>query len=341
MKKLKKYISLILVTIITSLLISCNSPDEKDVVNIYTGLEEDGVTQYIGAFNDRYPDIKVNIIRDSTGVVSSKLMIEKDNPIADVVWGVNSSNILFLDDSNLYKEYNPSNLINFDPSYYDVKNKIPHWMGISIATVALTVNVKELEALNLPIPESYEDLLNPEYKGLIIMPNPVSSGTGYSIVSSLMQIMGEENAWNYLDKLHKNIGQYSHSGSTPTKQTATGEYCIGIGMDFLSIQMEEKNPQIKTIFPKEGSGWDIEISALVNKENIKENAKIFYEWSLSEEAMKMYADNRSRITFIDKSYTKPEFSNVKSQSINNDLTWQTDNRSRIVKIWEEKYGVDE
>lgn len=337
----RKYLALCVISILMITLTSCFNKKNDDVINIYTGLEEDLVDEYISKFNEKYPDIKVNIIRDSTGVISSKLMIEKDNPIADVVWGINSSNILFLGDSGLYKEYKPFNIEEFDNRYYDTKNEEPQWMGISIATVAFTVNVKELENKGLPIPTSYEDLLDEKYKGLIIMPNPLSSGTGYSIISSLIQIMGEDKAWDYLDKLDKNIGQYSHSGSAPTKQTATGEYCIGIGMDFLPIKMEKDNPQIKTIFPKEGSGWDVEISALVNKKNIKDDAITFYEWSLSEEAMGLYSSSRSLITFKDDRLVKEEYKNVKDKIINNDLQWQSDNRKEVVNKWEEKYGVGE
>lgn len=332
---------IILLFVILGVVLSINIYRNNHSINIYTGLEEEYVEQYIKEFSKDYPDIKVNIIRDSTGVVSSKLMVEKDNPRADVVWGINSSNIVFLDNYGLFAPYLPKNLSEFDKRFYDTKNPTPHWMGISLATVAFTVNIKELEKRNLPIPESFEDLSKPEYKDEIIMPNPVSSGTGYSCISALMQIYGEENAWKYLDKLNKNISQYSHSGSAPTKQTAQGEYLIGIGMDFLSMQMEKSNPQIKTVFPKEGSGWDVEISALVNKKYIKDEAKIFYDWSLSEKAMKLYAKNRSLVTMKDEKFQNPEFKDSINKMIDNDLNWSSSNRKSIVDKWEKNYGVGE
>ena len=338
--KLKRYLIFVILCLALSL-ISCSSNNKSNVINIYTGIEEDLVEEYISKFHEKYPEIEVNIIRDSTGVISSKLMIEKDNPIADVVWGINYSNILFLGDTDLYKEYSPSNLNEYDERYYDKKHSSPRWIGISMTTVAFTVNEKELMDRGLEVPYSYEDLLKDEYKGLIIMPNPLSSGTGYSIVSSLIQIMGEEKAWDYMDKLNKNIAQYTHSGRAPTKQTATGEYCIGIGMDFLPIKMEKDNPQIKTIFPKEGSGWDVEISALINKKNINKDAVTFYEWSLSDEAMKLYSNNRSLITLKSDRYIKNEYKKVKNSIISNDLNWQSDHRKEIVSKWEEYYGVSE
>lgn len=341
-KKIRSFICSFLIIILSAItFIGCTQDNDDNVINVYTGLEEEYVNEYIKAFNAKYPEVTVNIIRDSTGVVSAKLTVEKDNPRCDVMWGINSSNVLFLDKYNLFKEYTPENINSIDSKYYDEINKIPHWMGISIATVAFTVNTTELERAGLPIPESYEDLLKPEYKGKIIMPNPTSSGTGLSILSSLYQIFGEDEYENYLSKLNENIGQYSHSGSSPTKQTAQGEYMIGIGMDFLSIQMEKDNENIKTIYPKEGSGWDVEISALINKDYVKDGAKKFYEWSLSEEAMALYSKNRSLVTSKNKEFIRPEFAKSVNNMIENDLIWQSDNRKSIANDWDKKYGVGE
>lgn len=341
-RRVKVFISLFLSIVFFSIpLMGCNKNNEENVINVYTGLEEEYVSAYIKAFNEKYPEVKVNIIRDSTGVVSAKLAVEKDNPRCDVMWGINSSNVLFLDKYGLFSGYAPENLKNINEKYYDTSNDLPHWMAISIATVAFTVNVTELEKQGLPSPTSYEDLLNPIYKGKIIMPNPTSSGTGLSILSSLNQIYGEEEYWQYLNQLNKNIGQYAHSGSAPTKQTAQGEYVIGIGMDFLSIQMEKDNPHIKTVYPKEGSGWDVEISALINKDNIKDGAKKFYEWMVSEDAMELYAQNRSLVTSNNEKYVKPEFKQSIGSMIDNDLIWQSDNRKRLTNEWDKKYGVGE
>lgn len=341
-KRVKISVVFILIMIISIFsFVGCAQSNDENTINVYTGLEEEYVDEYIKAFNEKYPEVKVNVIRDSTGVVAAKLTVEKDSPRCDVMWGINSSNVLFLDKNNLFKEYAPNNLPNLNKAYYDVNNAVPHWIGISVATVAFTVNVTELQNVGLPIPTSYKDLINPIYKGKIIMPNPTSSGTGLSILSSLYQLLGEDEYWTYLDALNKNIGQYSHSGSAPTKQTAQGEFMIGIGMDFLSMQMEKDNKNIKTIYPKEGSGWDIEISALINKEDIKEGAKKFYEWSVSEDAMALYAKNRSLVTLNNKKFVKQEFEKSIDNMIENDLLWQSNNRKNLVNEWDKKYGIGE
>ena len=311
-------------------------------INIYTAIEEEYISEYINAFNKKYPDIKVNIIRDSSGVVASKLLVEKDNPRADVIWGVPASNALVLEKYNVFKPYESENLKTLDETFYDTKNEVPNWVGISAWMTAFTVNTVELEKQGLPIPESYEDLLNPVYENSIIMPNPASSGTGFLTVSAFLQLFGEDG-WNYMDKLHPNMAEYSHSGSAPTKQTAKGEFLIGVGMDFMSLQLEEDNPQIKTILPKEGSGWEVEVLGLVNKEEIKDEAKIFYDWAISEEAMHLYAKNRSMVTTkgFEPLQNDKYPVGVKAQMIENNFAWASENRNDILKKWDEKYGVGE
>ena len=186
---------------------------------------------------------------------------------------------------------------------------------------------------------SYTDLLNPIYKNEIIMPNPASSGTGFLTVSAWIQLMGEEKAWEYMDKLNENIKMYVHSGSAPTKMAAQGENILGIGMGFESLREEKKGAPIKTIFPKEGSGWEMEIVSIVKKDNIKPEAKIFVKWALSQKAMNLYAKNRGIVT--DKRVQSslngyPEDS--RGQMIKNNLVWAAENRARILKEWEERYG---
>lgn len=328
---------------IMSIFTGCTNHNDENVINIYTAIEEEYVEEYIKDFKEKYPEIEVNIIRDSSGVVSAKLLVERENPRADVVWGIPASNVLVLEKYDIFHPYKSERLDEIDPKFYDTATEIPRWVGISSWMTAITVNVKELEAKGLPIPYTYEDLLNPEYKQSIVMPNPASSGTGFLTVSGLMQILGEEEGFKYLDALHNNIKEYSHSGSSPTKQAAKGEALIGIGMDFLSLQMEADNPQIKTILPEEGSGWELEVLALIRKPKIKESAKKFYEWALSKDTMQMYAENRSLIT--EKDYTpagSDAYKNgVKEQMIENNLTWAAENRNRILKLWEEKYGAGE
>ncbi len=340
----KIFKALIIIVISAVILNGCISTKPQYVqgndksLTIYTALEEEQVNEYIKDFREMYPDIKINIIMDSHGVISAKLISEKDNPQADVVWGLSSINMIDLDSRNLLKSYIAKSFNEVNKKFVD-KGDSPSWTGLTVTETAFVVNYKELEKLNIEIPKRFEDLTKPEYKGLITMPNPASSGTGYFTVSAILQLMGEEKGWKYLKKLDENMGIYTHSGSKPAKLAASGEYPIGISFGYRAIKQINNGDPVKAIFPSEGSGWDLESIALVNKNNIKEESKLFMEWALSKDTMKFYSKNAA-ITSIDinaeppRGYSKEPL----KQLIDNDLEWASKNRSAILKRWEKDYA---
>lgn len=307
-------------------------------LTIYAAFEDEQVSEYILDFKELYPNIEVDIIIDSHGVISSKVISEKDNPQADIVWGLSAINMIDIESRNLLKPYKPKTIDSINKKFMD-DNEVPYWIGLNTTETVFTVNYQELEKLGLSSPNSYADLLKPEYKGLITMPNPASSGTGYFTVAAILQLMGEEKGWDYLGKLHENIGVYTHSGSKPSKLAGSGEYPIGISFGYRGVTQMTTGEPVKAIFPIEGSGWDLESIALIKKTTIKEESKLFMEWALSNEAMKLYAEN-ALVTSIETDVPISDGYPEKKidQLIDNDLDWASKNRSNILKIWEEKYG---
>ena len=177
---------------------------EEGEITVYTALEDEQVSEYLEAFNKEYPDITVNVVRESTGIITARLLAEKDNPQADVVWGTAASSMMVLDDQGGLKGYAPEGVDRILPEFKSDKEE-PTWVGIDAWETAFTVNTEEAEKLGLPEITSYEDLLDPAFKGHIVMSNPNSSGTGFLTVSAILQLMGEEEGWDYLDKLDENI----------------------------------------------------------------------------------------------------------------------------------------
>jgi len=310
-------------------------------ITVYTALEDDQIPVYLKSFQEQHPDIKVNIVRDSTGVITAKLLAEKNNPQADVIWGTAATSLLLLDKQGMLAPYNPKGIERVLPQFKD-KAKPAHWVGIDAWMTAFVCNTVELQKRNLPLPKSYADLLKPEYKGLITMPNPASSGTGFLTVSALIQLFGEKKAWEYMDKLNENIAIYTHSGSKPAKMAGAGEYPIGISFGYRGIMQKRKGEPVETIFPKEGSGWDLEANALVKKASIKPEAKVFLDWAISGEVMKEYNKNFAIIT-VGKDNPVPEGFPAKplKQLIKNDFSWAAENRDRILKEWNRRYGSKE
>nr|WP_245339083.1 putative 2-aminoethylphosphonate ABC transporter substrate-binding protein [Paenibacillus shirakamiensis] len=309
-------------------------------ITVYTALEDDIIAKYLESYKSANPDVKVNIVRDSTGVITAKLLAEKDNPVADVVWGTAATSLLVLDQNGMLEPYSPKGVEKVLPEFKD--NQSPtHWVGIDAWETAFAVNTVELKKKNLPIPRSYQDLLNPIYKGLIVMPNPASSGTGFLTVNGLQQLMGDDAAWKYMDKLNENMAMYVHSGSKPAKLAGTGEYPIGLSFGYRAIEEKKKGAPIEVVFPKEGSGWDVEANALVKKATIKPEAKAFLDWAISEEPMKQYNENYAIISIKNDSKTLPEgyTKDPMSQLIKVDLNKAAKNREATLAEWTKRYDA--
>lgn len=314
--------------------ISCKKNQE---LTIYTPLEEDQVPRYLSGFKAQYPDIKLNIIRDSTGVITSKLLAEKDNPKADVVWGCAASNLLVLDDEGLLEAYSPNGIERLAAEFRDSANP-PKWAGIDAFMTSFTVNKDQLAKKKLKTPITYEDIIKPEFKDSIIMPNPASSGTGFLTVSGILQIMGEEKGWAYLDKLHSNIKYYTHSGSKPAVLAGKGDCIIGISFDYRGIIQKLKGDPVDVIFPKEGSGWDVEANALIKKRSIKPEAKLFLDWAISDMVMKEYNKSFAILSVSGVSNIPEGYPNEPMKQLaKNDLKWAAKNRSAILDKWINRY----
>ena len=310
---------------------------QSDAITVYTALEDDQLQRYLPLFNQKHPGITVNIVRDSTGIITAKLLAEKDNPQADVVWGLAATSLLVADEQGMLEPYAPKGLEKITPQFRDSANP-PKWVGIDAWFTAFCVNTVELAAKNLPMPTSWEDLLNPAFKGHIVMPHPSSSGTGFLSVSGILQLKGADAGWQYLDKLHENIAQYVHSGSKPCKMAGAGEATIGISFDYRAIKQKASGEPIEAVFPAEGSGWDIEANALVKKATIKPAARLFLDWALSEEIMKEYAASFP-VTAAPSGMPIPDGypADPLKQLIPYDLVKAAAERDDILKLWTEKY----
>jgi iron(III) transport system substrate-binding protein len=305
---------------------------------VYTALEDDELAVYLPAFQKAHPDINLNIVRDSTGIVTAKLLAEKDNIQADVVWGTAATSLLICNELGMLKGYNPKGVEKVRKGMKDGRDDPVRWVGIKAYVTGIVGNTIEMKAKGLEMPQSYADLLKPMYKGQLVMPNPASSGTGFLTVSAILQLMGQDKGWEYLDGLHENIAMYTHSGSKPAKMAGKGEFPIGMSFAYRGFKQRAKGEPVVVAFPKEGSGYEVEANALMKKPRIKKEAKIFLDWAISDEAMAMYAKVYP-IVATDIKVDAPDGwpSDPMSVLIDNDLQWAAQNRKSILKEWIKRY----
>lgn len=314
---------------------------DKVQLTVYTALETDQLKAYQTAFNQVQPDIEIKWVRDSTGVITAKLLAEQANPQADVVWGVAASSLALLQNKGMLEPYAPLNLDAIMPQYRDKKNP-PAWWGMDVFGATVCFNTVEAKKRNIPLPTSWKDLLKPEFKGQVVMPNPASSGTGYFDVVAWLKLWGDDNGkgggWKYMDALHENIAQYTHSGSKPCNMAAAGEYVAGISFEYRGHANKAKGAPIELVFPKEGLGWDLEAFAIHKGTKKVEAAKKLADWASSKDAMVLYGKN---FAITAQPGVAPKLANIpadyESRLVKLDFTESANARERVLAEWTRRY----
>lgn len=309
-------------------------------LTVYTALENEQLAPYKSAFEADNPGIEIQWVRDSTGIVTAKLLAEKDNPQADAVWGLAASSLMILDTQNMLEPYTPKGVEALKPVFVDTKRPTA-WVGMDAWMGAICFNTIEAEKKGLPKPASWADLLKPAYKGHIVMPNPASSGTGFLSVSGWLQMNGEKDGWAYMDKLNDNIALYTHSGSKPCKMAAAGEYPIGISIEYTGASLKGKGAPIDVILAKEGSGWEMEATAIVKGTKKLDAAKALADWAATKKANEIYNNFYAVTAYPGVAKDNPNYPAGAEASMikNNDFAWAAANRDAILKEWTARYDT--
>ena len=307
-------------------------------LTVYTSYENDDLKSYKAAFEKDNPGITVNWVRDSTGVVTAKLIAEKDNPRADAVWGLAVTSLLVLEDLNILEPYAPKGMEKLSAKFRDNDNP-PRWLGNSGWICAIIFNEAEAKKKNVAKPATWKDLAQSAYRGQIVMSHPASSGTGFMYVSAWLQLYGEAEGWKFMDALHQNVARYMHSGSAPAAVAAKGEYLIGLGFDVRGSRLKEEGAPIDVIMPKDGLGWDMNAMAIVKGTKKLEAARKLMDWAVSETANRLYGSTRAIAAIPGYAKPLPHLEkNIDDRIMKQDFSWAAKNRSRILAEWERRYG---
>jgi iron(III) transport system substrate-binding protein len=317
---------------------ACASAQKTELL-VYTALETDQLKAYTESFSKMYPDIELKFVRDSTGVITAKLLAEKANPQADAILGVAASSMEIFKGEGMLAPYSPVGFQKLTRNYSDGMNP-PSWVGQDVFAAVVCYNTVEGQKKGIPKPETWQDLLKPVYKGQITMPNPASSGTGYFDVSAWLQMYGEQGGWKYMDGLHENIAQYTHSGSKPCRQAGAGEFVVGISFDFRGNDVKQKGAPVDLVFPKEGLGWDIEAAGIMKNTKKMDAAKKLMDWVATKEANEHFAKNFALVAHPD---VKPVLAHLPAdldkRLIKNDFAFAAKNRDRILAEWQKRYAA--
>ena len=342
MKNAKK-ISALLMVFSLCVFLSTAAIAAKKTVIVYTSLETEETVEYLKVAKKDLPDLDIKTIRLSTGELGARMLAERANPQADLVWGWAVTNMADFADRGMLEKYKPKGWEKIPAHFKDPNG---YWVAIDLYMAAFVFNTRVMAKENLPKPKGWYDLLNPVYKGKLIMPNPASSGTGFLQVASLLEMLDPDYAkktvkknkgWEFLEKLDKNMGQYIKSGSKPAKLTAAGEYAIGLSFAFVYSSLKKKGFPVEMVLPEEGAGYELESNALLKGAKHITAAKKFLDWAISERVMREYAKFKLGVTLpgIPGPADLPQLKDVKLAPM--DFPWQATNRGEILITWQDKF----
>ena len=256
---------------------------------LYCTVQEEWCRPMVAAF-EKATGIKVLMTRKSSGEFYAQLKAEAANPKGDVWWGGTGDPHLQAAEEGLTLEYKSPKLADLqDWAVRQAEASKYRTVGVYAGALGYSFNTVELAKRKLAEPKCWSDLTKPEFKDDVQVANPNSSGTSYTMLATLVQIMGEQKAFDYLKALHKNVNQYTKSGAAPARAAATGESLIGITFQHDAVVQAVGGAPVKIVSPCEGTGYEIGSMSIVKGAKNLENAKKWYDWALSPEAQSVGA----------------------------------------------------
>ena len=259
---------------------------------VYGSCEEEYLAAACQGFEKLY-GIKVEYQRLSTGEVQAKIEEENGNPSADVWFGGTTDPYNVCASEGLLEAYEAKNASHLLSSMY--RHTDGYWYGIYKGILGFMVNTDELTRMNLPIPADWDDLLDPQYKGLVWLSNYNTAGTAKLVINTMIQKKGHDAGIQYLVDLDKNIEVYTKSGSGPSKNVGTGECVIGIGFlhDGITQIVDNGYENIQLVIPSSGTSFEIGATAIFKGCAHPNAAKLWIEYALSPDCVGIADDNGS------------------------------------------------
>src|SRR5689334_4091406 len=304
---------------------------------VYSTLEVENIADFKKAFESENRDVEIAWFRDSTGVLTARILAEQGARRGAAIWGLAVTSTMLLKERGLLEPYAPKGLALLTPSFRDPADP-PAYVGMEGWVAAVCFNTVEAQKLGLAKPQSWFDLLDPKLKGKITMPHPASSGTGYFHVSAWIQTFGEEKAWAFMDRLHDNIAFYVHSGSQPCKMAASGEFPLGISAEISAADARTKGAPIDGLLMKEGGGWEMDTAAILKGTKHLAQAQRLMDFAASRKANELYATFVSQVAMPGIASNIPNYpAGVAQSMIKNDFAWASANRARILAEWTRRY----
>ena len=309
-----------------------------DKLTFYCSAQEDWCQLMTKEFSAA-TGIKVNMTRKSSGETFAQIKAESSNPKGDVWWGGTGDPHLQAAEEGLTMAYKSSMRSELqDWALRQAESANDKTIGIYSGALGYGYNEDLLKKNNLSVPACWKDLLKPEYKGHVQMANPNSSGTAYTTLATMVQLFGEDEGFEFMRGLNKNINQYTKSGSAPIKSAAKGENTIGIVFMHDAVKQAVSGFPIKVVAPCEGTGYEIGSMSIIEGARNPDSAKKFYDWALSADAQSLALQVKAyQVPSNNESKTSPsapDLSSIKLIDYDFKKYGSSSERKRLLKKWD-------
>ncbi|QWT21142.1 ABC transporter substrate-binding protein [Bacillus sp. NP157] len=269
---------------VIALLAVCTSA-QAGTLTVYSALESDEIATYLEGARQALPGVDIHVLRLSSGDLAARLIAESAEPRNDVVWGMAATDLL---DARIAALLQPVHSPAIDALPARFRGRDGRWFAPTGYLAALCVNREALAERGLPMPRTWRDLASPKYRGQLAMPDPASSGTGYMVLSSLSDAGRSAQGMQLVAAIAANVGQETLSGSAPCKLARIGEFPIGVSFAFSAMQSIRQGYPVTMVLPSDGTGYELEGSALMKGATNSADAKRFLDWTASPAAAALY-----------------------------------------------------
>ena len=306
---------------------------------LYCSVQEEWCRAMSEAFQ-RETGIDVLMTRRSSGETYAQLAAESEQPRGDVWWGGTGDPHLQAAQEGLTAEYQSPMLDQLqDWAVRQAETANYRTVGIYAGGLGFGYNT---DLVSGDAPACWNDLLDERFADDVQVANPNSSGTSYTMLATMVQLMGEDEAFAYLAKLHNNISQYTQSGSAPIRNAATGETAVGIVFMHDAVAQTVQGAPIVAGAPCEGTGYEVGSMSIVEGGPNPESAKAFYDWALTPEAQEIGATaNSFQIPSNVNAATPeeaPKLEDIKLIDYDFALYGSSEERTRLLERWDAEIG---
>ena len=303
------------------------------------GNVEDWCREMVTAF-EKKTGIKVAMTRKSSGEIYAQLKAEAANPKNDIWWGGTGDPHLQAAGEGLTQEAKPADPSHLHPwALRQWKDGKERTIGVFAGAMGFGFNTKLLADKKLPEPKCWADLADPKYKDEVQVADPNSAGTAYNFLATVVQIMGEDKAFEYLKKLHKNVNQYTKSGAAPAKALSLGETAVGINFQHDLVPFVVQGAPMKVVSPCEGTGYEVGSMSIVRGAKNAKEAKAWYDWALTAEAQGIGPRTKTSFQVPANKNAKPlaeapDFSKIKFIDYDFAKYGSSEVRKRLLARWD-------